>query len=331
MSSQEREVLLVLGSPGPDHLSRLRAVADDLELVVGETTEQIADAAPRAAIVLCFWGARDLLREVLAVATRLRWIHIMSAGINHLTSPELLQSPATITNGKGVFSASLGEWVLGAILYFAKDFRRLIKAQSEGLWEPFDVVEVAGQTVGILGYGDIGKAVAVRVHPLGMRVVGLTRSGSGTGPAGRPAVDDPAEQILGPHDRIQLIEQSDYVILTAPLTPDTRGMVGEAELAVMKPDSVLVNIGRGPLVDEEALIRALSEGKIKGAALDVFHREPLPPDHPLYRLDNVLLSPHSADRTPDFIEKALQLFVDNLGRYRRGEELVNVIDKSAGY
>ncbi len=128
-----------------------------------------------------------------------------------------------------------------------------------------------------------------------------------------------------------MIEMSDYIVITAPLTPETRGMIGEAEFAAMKRDAVLINIGRGPIVAEEPLVRALTEKRIKGAALDVFHREPLPGDHPLYRLENVLLSPHSADHTPDWLEKAMQLFVENLQRYRRGEVLVNVLDKGSGY
>ncbi len=335
----KRETLLVLGGLGPSQLARLEAATSDFEVVLGETVEDFLEATPRATVALVGWSAtRELLREIVLASPALRWAHIMSAGINHLVSAELLQSEVLLTNGRGVFSDSLGEWAVGAILYFAKDFRRLIRSQSEGRWEPFNVVEVSGQTVGIVGYGDIGRAVATRVHPLGMRVLGLTRHGSGPAAGHRPGLgarteheDDPAEEIFGPSDRIRMIEQSDYVVVTAPLTPDTRGMIGEAELAAMKPSAVLINIGRGPIVAEEPLLRALSEGTIKGAALDVFHREPLPHDHPFYRLENVLLSPHSADRTPDFLDKATQLFFDNLERYRRGEPLVNALDKGSGY
>ena len=338
-----RETLLVLGRPSEPLLARLEAAAADLEIVVGETADDFLAAAPRATMALCWSSSKDLLREVLLKSPQLCWVHIMSAGINHLLSPELLQSRAVVTNGRGIFSGSLGEWVAGAILYFAKDFRRLILSQSEGRWDPFDVVEVSGQTVGIVGYGDIGRAVATRVRPLGMRVLGLTRRGPlppGGGQSGGSAPDaaaslecgdDLVERIFGPADLIPMIEMSDYIVVTAPLTPETRGMIGEAEFAAMKPDAVLINIGRGPIVAEEPLVRALTEKRIKGAALDVFHREPLPGDHSLYRLENVLLSPHSADHTPDWLEKAMQLFVENLQRYRRGEALVNVLDKASGY
>jgi phosphoglycerate dehydrogenase-like enzyme len=343
-----RETLLVLGRPSESLLARLEAAAADLEIVVGETADDFLAAAPQATVALCWSSSKDLLREVLLKSPQLRWVHIMSAGINHLLSPELLESRAVVTNGRGIFSDTLGEWVVGAILYFAKDFRRLIRSQSEGRWDPFDIVEVSGQTVGIVGYGDIGRAVATRVRPLGMRVLGLTRRGprrSGGGlpggvlPAGGAPdaaaslqrEDDLVERIFGPADLIPMIELSDYIVVTAPLTPETRGMIGEAEFAAMKPDAVLINIGRGPIVAEEPLVRALTEKRIKGAALDVFHREPLPGDHPLYRLDNVLLSPHSADHTPDWLEKAMELFLENLQRYRRGEALVNVLDKGSGY
>jgi len=334
----QTETLLVLGRPGRAESAQLEEVTSDMEVVIGETADDLKEAAPRATAALCWWADRDMLREVLTSAPSLRWVHIMSAGINHLTSPELLEGGAVVTNGKGVFSDSLGEWVVGAILFFAKDFRRLLRSQAERRWDPFEVTEIAGQTVGIVGYGDIGRAVATRVRPLGMRVFGLTRRGprSDSGRATERRDDgvagaDAAEKIFGPEGLTAMIEQSDYVVVTAPLTPETRGMIGEAELAAMKPDAVLINIGRGPIVQEGPLVDVLVDKKIKGAALDVFHREPLPDDHVLYRLENVLLSPHSADRTPEFLGNAMQLFVQNLDRYRRGEALMNVIDKSAGY
>ena len=305
-----RETLLVLGRPSESLLARLEAAATDLEIVVGETADDFLAAAPRATVALCWSSSKDLLREVLLKSPKLRWVHIMSAGVNHLVSPELLHSRALVTNGRGIFSGSLGEWVVGAILYFAKDFRRLIRSQSEGRWDPFDVVEVSGQTVGIVGYGDIGRAVATRVRPLGMRVLGLTRRGplpSDSGQSGGGAPDAPVslqrgddliERIFGPADLIPMIKMSDYIVITAPLTPETRGMIGEAEFAAMKSDAALINIGRGPIVAEEPLVRALIEKRIKGAALDVFHREPLPGDHPLYRLETCFCPPTAPTTRP---------------------------------
>jgi len=321
-----QDTLLVLGRPDEPLLQMLLEAASDLRVVVGDRMEELAPAAPDATLILSWSATRELLRDVLAVTPHLRWLHIMSAGINHLLSPELAATPALLTNGKGAFSSSLGEWVMGAILYFAKDFRRLIRVQGEGRWEPCDVTEVKGQTVGIVGYGDIGREVGTRAHAFGMHVLGLTRRGPATPPPG-----DPAEAIFGPAERLDMIARCDYVVVTAPLTPETRGLMGAAEFAAMRPDAVLINIGRGPVVDEQALIAALSQGRIKGAALDVFHEEPLPEGHPLFRLENVLLSPHCADHTPTWLRDAMQLFLENLQRYRMGEPLRNVVVKEQGY
>lgn len=326
MKSEARNTILVLGPPPARLLDRLLAVAGEDEVVAGSVVEDFTEASSRATVILA-WGAdRDLLSQVLKSSPQLRWLHIMSAGINHLLSQELLEAAVPITNARGVFSPSLGEWVLGAILYFAKDFRRLIRSQGERRWDPFDVTLVSGQTVGIVGYGDIGRAVACRARAMGMRVLGLTRRGPQPG-----HIDEYAERIFAPADIIPMIEQSDYVVITAPLTPQTRGLVGEAALAAMKPDAVIINVGRGPVIDETALIRALTEKRIKGAALDVFHREPLPPDDPLYSLENVLLSPHCADHTPDWLDNAMEFFLENLARFRAGEPLQNVLEKGLGY
>jgi phosphoglycerate dehydrogenase-like enzyme len=231
-----------------------------------------------------------------------------------------------LTNGTGVFSASLGEFVLGAILYFAKDFRRMIRNQKAGIWEPFDVMAVSGQTVGIIGYGDIGRAVASRVRPLGMKVLAVKRNLS-TLRSADPLVD----QVYGPENRTGMISCCDYVVVSAPLTSETSGLIGEQEFAAMKPSAVVINVGRGPIIDEQALIETLSVGKIKGAALDVFDHEPLPNSHPFYKFENVLLSPHCADHTPDWLDQAMQLFIAQYERFQKGEQLLNVVDKKLGY
>jgi phosphoglycerate dehydrogenase-like enzyme len=323
--------LLVLGRPDEPLRAMLAAGTADMRVVLGDSFDEFVEVAPEATVVLNWTGRRELLQQVLRSATDLRWVHIMSAGINHLVSPELMSTRAVVTNGKGTFSGSLGEWVLGAILYFAKDFRRLIRAQERGLWEPYDVVEISGQTVGIVGYGDIGKAIGRRASAMGMRVLGLTRRGSASSGGDGRLSDEPAERIFGPADRLQMIEQCDYVVVATPLTPETRGLIGREEIAAMRPDAVLINIGRGPVVDEQALIDALSSGSIKGAALDVFHQEPLPAEHVFYRMENVLLSPHCADHTATWLKDAVRLFLENLQRYRAGETLQNTVVVEQGY
>jgi len=318
------ETLLVLGRPAAPLREQLLLATTDFHVVMGTQREDFVEAAPLATLALCWGPPRALLQQVVEMAPQLRWVHIHTAGINHLLFPELAESPLVLTNAKGVYSPSLGEWVLAAMLYFAKELRRLERQQAQGLWAPFDVLEVAGQTVGIVGYGDIGRAVAVRAHAVGMRVLGLSRRGA-------QGDISPAEQVFGPEGLHDLIGQSDYLVVTAPLTPATQGMIGPQEIAAMKPDAVLINIGRGPIVQEDALLQALAAGRIKGAALDVFDQEPLPPGHPFFSLENVLLSPHCADNTPDWLDRSLQLYLCNLERYRRGGPLLNVVDKARGY
>ena len=189
----------------------------------------------------------------------------------------------------------------------------------------FDIEELHGKTVGIVGYGEIGSAVAERAKPFGCRIFALRRNPSQS--AGDPLVD----KSFATSDIDGMIGECDFVVAAAPLTPQTRGLVGAKQFARMKPECVVINIGRGPVIDEEALIAALEAKKIRGAALDVFAVEPLPPGHAFYRLTNVLLSPHSADHTPGWQERAFQCFLDNFARFEKGEPLENVVDKHAGY
>ena len=318
--------ILVLADPTDRRLAMLEELPPETGIAVGNSAEAFVRAAPDATVIFNWSLAGDLQREVFRMCPKVEWVHSRSAGLDGLLFPELVESPARLTNASGVFSPSLGEFVVGAILYFAKDLRRMIRNQAAGVWEPFDIVEVRGQTVGIVGYGDIGRAVATRVRALGMRVLAVKRHG----PPAHQA-DPLAERIYGPEGLVEMISRSDYVVAAAPLTPETAGMIGARELAAMKPDAVLINVGRGPVVEEAALVKALSEKRIKGAALDVFDTEPLPQGHPFYRLENVLLSPHCADHTPDWLDQAMRFFLAQFERFRKGEPLKNVVDKKLGY
>jgi phosphoglycerate dehydrogenase-like enzyme len=252
-------------------------------------------------------------------------VHSRSAGLDGVLFPELATSPVPLTNARGVFSEILGEFAIGAIFFFAKDLRRMVRSQMAGIWDEFDTVEIRGQSVGIVGYGDIGRAVAGRAHALGMKVLALRR---------RPElarVDPCVTQMFGADRKLEMLARSDYVVAAAPLTPETRGMIGQPEFDAMKSTAVVINIGRGPVVEEAALVRALASNRIRGAALDVFDKEPLPGGHPFFQLENVLLSPHAADHTPDWKERTMRLFIENFERFRRGEPLLNVVDKKLGY
>jgi phosphoglycerate dehydrogenase-like enzyme len=316
--------ILVLADPNEPQLKMLGELESSADIVAGNSRSAFEKAASHAAVLFNWSGSLELLREVVNMSPKLQWMHSRSVGLERTLFPELSENSVTLTNGRGVFSASLGEFVLGAILYFAKDFRRMIRNQMAAVWEQFDVEAISGKTVGIVGYGDIGRAVATRVQPMGMKVLALKRH------VGREP-DPLIEQIYSPDRRIEMLARCDYVVVAAPLTQETRGMIAEPEFAAMKPTAVIINVGRGPVIKEDALIRALSGGRIRGAGLDVFDEEPLPRDHPFYRMENVLLSPHCADHTSDWLEQAMRLFIEQYVRFRSGQPLLYVVDKKLGY
>jgi len=317
--------LLVLARPTDPRLRLLERLPGETRIAAGDCAEAFRDAAPAAEAILTWFTPRALLEEVFSAAPGVRWVHSGSAGVEHVLFPALVESPVPLTNSRGVFSSSLAEFVIGVVMFFAKDFRRMVRSQQDGVWDCFDVEEAAGKMLGIIGYGDIGHTVAQRARTFGMKVEALRR---------RPELsrDDPLLEAVHPVSGLrELLARSDYVLVAAPLTAETRGLIGEAELRVMKPSAALINIGRGPVVAEAALIRALEQRWIRGAALDVFDQEPLPEGHAFYRLENVLLSAHCADHTPGWMDRAMELFLDNFDRFRRGEPLRNVVDKHSGY
>ncbi|HWB95765.1 MAG TPA: D-2-hydroxyacid dehydrogenase [Bryobacteraceae bacterium] len=303
----------------------LETLPPETAIAVGNRPDAFVRAAPEATVILNWGGTRPLLEQVFQMTPRLRWVHSRSAGLEDTIFPALAESDVTVTNARGIFSEALGEFVIGAIFFFAKDLRRMVRSQMAGIWDQFDTTTVSGQTVGIVGYGDIGRAAASRAKALGMRVLALRRHPE------QSSGDSLIDEVMPTSRRKDLLARSDYVVITAPLTAETRGLIGADELAVMKPTGVLINVGRGPVVDEPALIQTLESGRIRGAALDVFEREPLPAGHPFYRLENVLLSPHCADHTPNWIDQAMLFFIENYQRFHKGEPLRNVVNKRLGY
>jgi phosphoglycerate dehydrogenase-like enzyme len=303
----------------------LDAIRDLTDVVIGDSAAALSDAAPRADALLAWVHKKEEVEALFPKLSRLRWMHLRWAGLDGFLFPALAESNVTLTNSSGVYSQSLGEFVIAGALFFAKDIRRLINNQAEQKWDPFTMLELRGATMGIVGYGDIGRACASRAHALGMRVVAQRRHPE------RSSDDLFLDKTFGPGQLIEMIGECDYLVASAPLTNETRGLIGDAEIAAMKPTAVLMNVGRGPVIDEPSLIRALQSRRIRGAALDVFTHEPLPPDSPFYGFDNVLLSPHCADNTPTWNEEAMELFLMNFHRFVNGEPLKNVVDKHAGY
>jgi len=301
----------------------LDRLAQPVEVHLGKDPEFIKKYAPDADVILCGVSTNEMLRLAFLEAKRLRWMHVLWAGVEKILFPELIESPVPLTNGKGVFGDSLAQFALAAMLFYAKDFRRLLRQQQSQTWEPFDVLDTRGQVLGIVGYGGIGKATAGLARAFGMKVVALRR---------RTATTDPLIDQAFPSDQLsQMLALCDYILVAAPLTAETTGLIGTRELGAVKKSAVIINVGRGPVIDEKALIDALEAGQIRGAALDVFDEEPLPAGHPFYRLQNVLLSPHSADHTVDWIYLAMDRFIETFQRFRDGLPLNNLVDKKAGY
>ena len=294
----------------------------------GSASPEAVDAVRDAEIYLGYGAPEAILRAGEA----LRWVHSGAAGVASVVTPALRGSGVVFTNSAGVHAPAVAETALAMMLHFARGLDVAVRAQAEGEWrtEPFDAEasvsrELDGATVGIIGYGGIGREVARRAAAFGMRILALRRhpdlsmeSGGVTVLAGRGALD-------------RLLAESDYVVLAAPETRETRGMIDVRAFERMKSGAVLVNVSRGPLVDEEALVRALRGGSLRGAGLDVFAVEPLPAGHPLWRLPNVLVTPHVSGCSGRFWEREAELILDNLSRYLRGRDLRNVVDLDAGY
>ena len=317
--------VLVISKPDDPQLPMLDEIRDRATLTIGDNMAAFAQAAPTADVLLAWNVNRELIEQIFDTAPHLRWIHTRWAGLDTLLFPALIASPVPLTNSRGVYSGALGEFVIAGALFFAKDMRRLRREQAARNWTPFIMEELRGAVMGIAGYGDIGRACAQRAHALGMRVLATRR---------RPerSADDPfVDRTYSSTQLLEMIRECDYIVAAAPLTPETRGMIGDAAFAAMKPTAVFMNVGRGPIVDEPALIRALESGRIRGAALDVVSVEPLDPASPLFALDNLLLSPHCADNTPTWHQESMRFFLANFDRFAKGEPLLNVVDKRAGY
>jgi D-2-hydroxyacid dehydrogenase (NADP+) len=269
-------------------------------------------------------------RDVFASASRLKWVQSPAAGVGSLMFPELHASDVVVTTARGIRARSIAEHVIGVTIALARRLPHAWRAQAAHHWAQDDlegpesgVWQLWGRRMGIVGLGSIGREVAVRAMAFGMEVVATRRRPDRAGP--------PGVTVLGPEGLPDLLAQSDVVVLAMPHTPETKQTIGRAELDRIKRGAVLVNIARGKLIDDEAVVAALSDGRLGGAALDVFTREPLPPDSPYWDLANVIVTPHTSGAMEDYWTPLLMLFAENLRRFERGDRLLNLVDKSVGY
>jgi phosphoglycerate dehydrogenase-like enzyme len=272
-------------------------------------------------------AAGSVPRDLLLDAPKLRWFQQWGAGADWLQRyPEALQRDFVITSTVGMHAHQISEHIFGYLLTFARQLHRAFEAQQQGQWQRPErerLFELAGKTMLLIGVGAIGRQTAKVAKAFGMHVLGVKRD-----PAAAVAELDQTE---GPEALHALLPVADVVVVTVPRTRETEGMIGRAELALMKPSAYLVNIGRGGTVDEAALITALESERLAGAGLDVFEDEPLPEDSPFWRLENVLITAHYAGLISNYDQRAAEIFVDNLERYVAGKPLRNVVDKVLGY
>ena len=281
------------------------------------------DATDAEVYVNGFYLKASTLEKVLTAAPALRWQQSPSAGVNHILTPTFLQKDIILTNGAGVHAIPISEFVLAFMLYHAKNLRKLQTLQDEHTWvRGVFLEELADANLLILGTGNIGKAIASRAKAFGVQVWGSRRH-----PEPLPNFD----KVVGANEWRSLLPTADYVVIATPLTPETKGLIDEAALRSMRQSAYLINIARGAIVDETALLTALREGWIAGAGLDTVANEPLPPESPLWSLPNAFITPHCSALSPRLRERIAQLFIDNLKRYQTGQPLRNVVDKQAGY
>jgi phosphoglycerate dehydrogenase-like enzyme len=269
----------------------------------------------------------ERFRALLSAAPRLRWFHTVSAGVDGLVLPELAaRDDLILTNNSGAYDVPIAEFVLGMIFAASKRVPAHLRYQREHRWahgaEVDEHAELRDAVLLILGMGSIGTELARLARGVGLRVVGVRRTA-------RP--DPSADRVVTPEHLPEAVRDADYLAVTAPLTARTRGLVSREVIAAMKPTAWLVNIARGPIVDEPALLEALRQRRIGGAAIDAWWEEPLPSGSPWWDLDNVIVTAHRSNSSPRLRERTLALFGENLQRFRRGEPLLNVVDKKLGY
>ena len=332
-------------------LERIRAAAPGAQ-IVNLSVEGLADGPlDDVEVLLRGWLSSEAFDRLLVRAPHLRWVHSATSGVERALTPAALARDIVVTNARGVFSRPIAEHVLLLILAVSRRLPQLLELQRERTWQPLEGREMRDLTVGVVGYGSLGKAVASLAGAFGSRVLALRRhagtdesaaaAGSAAGVADSAAgVADAAdgfpfeprpERIFGPEGLHELLGESDVVVLAAPLTPETENLINASALAAMKREAWLINVARGRLIDDGALIRALTDGRIGGAALDTFRDEPLPQSSPLWELPNVIVTPHTAWSSARVLDRSIELFCDNLRRFRTGEPLRNVVDPAAGY
>lgn len=317
----------------------LAAFTERVHFVLAESEEEVRAALPEATILFAY-HVPDIIP---AQTPHLRWIQLPSAGVNSLLTLPVWHSDIVITSARGTHAVPVSEHFFALLLALVRGLPTVIRDQQRRVWQhDLSPGEVRGKTLGLVGWGKIGEQVAYLASAFGMRVVGTRRSAETRQEVARPvsAYSDPPfleplhltpDAVYPSSDLQTVLRQSDVVLVLAPLTPETRGLIGEAEFAAMRPGTLFFNLGRGAVVDQAALIQALRAGNPVGAGLDVFEEEPLPTDSPLWSMPNVIVSPHLGGNGSETAERTARLFLLNLARFLAGRPLLNVVERSSGY
>ena len=262
-------------------------------------------------------------RQLLDATPKLRWYHTISAGVENMPLPELAERGIVLTNNSGSYDVVIAEHLMAFVFAASRQLHRYRDSQRAINWEEHEHQELRGATMVVFGMGSIGGEIARLASAIGMRVIGVRRKAGSS----EPGID----RVVASDGLADVVGEADYLAIAAPLTPATRGAISREVISRMKPTAWIVNIARGAIVDEPAMVDALQVKRIAGAALDVFTEEPLPRDSPLWKLDNVIITPHNAGSSPRVDERSIALFAENLRRYKAGQPLMNRVDFEAGY
>ncbi|TCP53818.1 phosphoglycerate dehydrogenase-like enzyme [Tumebacillus sp. BK434] len=304
------------------HVAKMKEIASELDVRVFPSIAEALPELPEAEILITY--GEDLTAEIVAGCPQLKWIHVLSAGLELMPFGQIEQQNILVTNARGIHVGPMSEYTLGLILMFSRRFVEMFHKQRAHDWDrTIRIDELDGQTLGVIGAGAIGSKIAERAKLFGMTTLGVA-----TAKRSLPEFDE----LFDRSGLDEVLTRSDYVVVIVPMTAETNGLLGAREIGLMKESAVLINIARGNVVDEAALLTALQEKKIRGAGLDVFQQEPLPEDHPFWELDNVVLTPHISSRSPKYMERAQAIFLHNLAIYAGAPGMMqNVIDVKKGY
>ncbi|MBO8173397.1 MAG: D-2-hydroxyacid dehydrogenase [Bacillaceae bacterium] len=303
------------------HQRALTEAYPDHQFSFFESMEQAEPVLPEAEVLITY--GEDLDDMIIEKCNRLKWIQVISAGIDKMPMQAIEKKGILVTNARGIHRIPMAEYTIGVMLQVARKMNLFYDHQKQGEWDrSIRVEELYGKTVGILGTGAIGQEIARRAQCFGMKTLGLSRSG-------KPV--DGFDEVVTNDQLYQLLPRCDYVVCIVPLTPETQNWIGEEAFKHMKETAIFINIARGAVVDEPALIQAIENGEIRFAVLDVMSEEPLPASSPLWKMENVILTPHVSGRSPMYIQRALDIFRENLEVYPDRQRMVNVIPEGKGY